>query len=73
MQRNSSKETRNKKVHVGFEVLKAVIMKSTIIWDLTLCIPLKVNRRFGGTYLFHLKGRRISRARTSIKACHLLP
>jgi hypothetical protein len=31
--------------HVGFEVLTAVVMKSSILWDITPCIPLKVNRR----------------------------
>jgi hypothetical protein len=45
--------------YVGFEVLTAVIMKSTIFWDITLCSPLSVNRRFGGNIL-----------RSS--ACHLL-
>jgi hypothetical protein len=30
-----------------FEVLAAVVMKSTIFWDITPCSPLKVNRRFG--------------------------
>jgi hypothetical protein len=48
---------------IGFEVLTAVIMKSTIFWDITPCSPLKVNRRFGGTYRLHLQGRKISRAR----------
>jgi hypothetical protein len=33
--------------YVGSEVLTAVVMKRTIIWDTTPCIPLKVNRRFG--------------------------
>jgi hypothetical protein len=33
------------------------------IWDITSCSPLKVNRRFGGTYRLHLQSRRISRAR----------
>jgi hypothetical protein len=28
---------------VGFEVLTAMVMKSTIFWDITLCNPLKVN------------------------------
>jgi hypothetical protein len=26
-------------------------MKSSIFWDITPCTPLKINRRFGGTYL----------------------
>jgi hypothetical protein len=48
---------------VGFEVLTGVFMKSTIFLDVTPCCPLKVNRRLGGTYRFHLQGLRISRAR----------
>jgi hypothetical protein len=42
---------------------QAIIMKSKIFWDITLCSPLKVNRRFGGTYRLHLQGRNISWAR----------
>jgi hypothetical protein len=49
-------------IFVGFEVLTAVVMKSTIFWDITPCSPLKFNRRFGGTYRLHLQGRRISQA-----------
>jgi hypothetical protein len=49
--------------HVEFEVLTAVVMKSTIFWDITPRSPLKFNRRFGGTYCLHLQGRRISRVR----------
>jgi hypothetical protein len=48
---------------VGFEVLTAVVVKFSIFWDITPCSPLKVDRRFGGTYRLHLQGRRISRAR----------
>jgi hypothetical protein len=50
-------------IHVGSEVLTAVVMKSTIFWDITLCSPLSANLRFGGTYRPHLQGRKISRAR----------
>jgi hypothetical protein len=39
---------------VGFEVLTGVVRKRTIFWDITPCIPLKVNRRFGGTYRLHI-------------------
>jgi hypothetical protein len=53
----------NKNCIVGIEILTAVVMKSTIFWDITPCSPLEVNRRFGGTYRFHLQGRRISGAR----------
>jgi hypothetical protein len=45
-------------------------MKSAIFCDITLCIPLKVNRRFGGTYRFHLQSR-ISRAKYQRESkCH---
>jgi hypothetical protein len=43
---------------VGFEVLTAVVIKSIIFWDMTLCSPLSFNRRFSGTYRLHLQGRR---------------
>jgi hypothetical protein len=33
---------------VWFEVLTAVVMKSPVFWDVTLCSLLKANRRFGG-------------------------
>jgi hypothetical protein len=49
--------------YVGFEVLTAVVMKSIIFWDITLCSLLKVNGCFGGTYRFRLQGRRINRVR----------
>jgi hypothetical protein len=41
----------------GFEVLRAVFMKSTIFWDITPYSLLKVNRHFGGKYLIQLHGR----------------
>jgi hypothetical protein len=39
--------------YVGYEVLTAVAMKSSIVWDITSRNPLKVNRNFGGTELLH--------------------
>jgi hypothetical protein len=36
-------------------------MKSS--WDITPCVPWKVNRRFGGRCRLHLRGRRLSQAR----------
>jgi hypothetical protein len=41
-------------------------MKSCTFWDIILCTPLKINRRFGETYHLHLQGR-TSRARTSLQ------
>jgi hypothetical protein len=35
-----------------------VVIKSTIFWDITRCSLLKVNRRFGGAYRLHLRGRK---------------
>jgi hypothetical protein len=43
-------------VGVGFKVLTAVVVKSTVFWDITPCSPLKVKRRFGGTYRLHHPG-----------------
>jgi hypothetical protein len=34
---------RIKKLIVGFEVITAVVMKSSIFWDITPCNPLKFN------------------------------
>jgi hypothetical protein len=44
--------------YVAFEVLTAVVVKGKIFWDITLCSPLSVNGRFGGTYRFYLQGRK---------------
>jgi hypothetical protein len=52
------REGKLRKISVGFEVLTAVVMKSTIFWDITPCSPLSIHRRFGGTYRFHLQGRK---------------
>jgi hypothetical protein len=47
-----------------FDVLTAAVMESTVIWDITPCSPLKVNRRFGRTYRLHVHSRtsRVKRA-----------
>jgi hypothetical protein len=50
-------------IAVGDEVLTAVIMKNSAFWEITLYSLLRINRRFGGTCHFHLKGRRILQAR----------
>jgi hypothetical protein len=39
---------------VGFELVTELrMMSTTICWDIAPCSPLKVNRRFGGTYRLH--------------------
>jgi hypothetical protein len=50
--------SENLRISVGFEVT-AVVMKSTIFWDIMPCSPLSVNRRFGGTYHLYLQGRKL--------------
>jgi hypothetical protein len=48
------------KVHIFFTFEKHVylnrLLKSHIVCDITLCSPVKANRRFGGTYRLHLEG-----------------
>jgi hypothetical protein len=60
-------------IFVGFEVLTAVVMKRTVFWDITTCNPLKVNRRFGGTYRLYVQGRRIRRARNLLSRRYFAP
>jgi hypothetical protein len=52
---------------VSSEVLTAVVIKSTIFWDITPRSLLSVNRRFGGTYRLHLQG-----GKNNFSMCHLL-
>jgi hypothetical protein len=40
---------------VGFEVLTASVNKIAIFCDITLCSPLKISLRFGGTFHIHLQ------------------
>jgi hypothetical protein len=54
-------------LYLGFGVLTAVVMKSLIFWDTTPCSPLKVHRRFGGTYYLHLHCRKYDKQETSVK------
>jgi hypothetical protein len=48
---------------VTWDTTNMTTVKSTIFLDITPCSPLKVYRRFGGTYRFHLQGWKISRTR----------
>jgi hypothetical protein len=41
--------------HLRFGVLTAVIMKYSVLWDITPHSPLKVNQRFGETFCLHLQ------------------
>jgi hypothetical protein len=52
----------------GFEVLTAVVMIISFLWDIGVCNPY-MNRRFGGTYHLHLQGRKSAEQETSVRAC----
>jgi hypothetical protein len=39
------------------------LLSDSVLWDITPCRPLKVNRRFGETFRLHLQARKISRTR----------
>jgi hypothetical protein len=39
-------------------------MNKTIFWDVILCDPLEVQRRFGRMYCFHLQDRRVCQGRS---------
>jgi hypothetical protein len=43
--------TQTNKIYVGFEVLTAVVTKSSIFWYITLHSPLRVNQRFSALHL----------------------
>jgi hypothetical protein len=43
-------------------------MKSYIVWDITSCSPLKVNRRFGGTFASIFRVETQARQETSVKS-----
>jgi hypothetical protein len=49
--------------YVDFEVLRVIVMKGPMFWDMTPCRPLNVNRRSEGTCHLNLQCLRISQAR----------
>jgi hypothetical protein len=59
-------------VLAGIEVPTAVVLKGSVFLDVTKCNPLKVNRRFRGTYRFHLQDGRINQARNQLERVNLL-
>jgi hypothetical protein len=63
----------NNRKDLGFEVLTAVVMKSSIFWDITQCSPLKFSRRSFETSIDFQRttGRYISEDRTLNKIIYL--
>jgi hypothetical protein len=49
--------------HSSFLNASSISMTSSMLWDITPCSSLKVNRRFGRTFRLHFQSRRISQAR----------
>jgi hypothetical protein len=67
----SVKECTKKNSHFvsqPLEVLTVVVMKSSILWDITSSILLKVDRCFRVTCCRHRQGQRISQARSLPRA-----
>jgi hypothetical protein len=51
---------------IGFEVLTAMAMKSSLLWDVTPCSPLKVNGRFEETHRLHHQDQRRNQNQTEL-------
>jgi hypothetical protein len=54
------------KYYERLKAFTAVTMKNVVFWDMALC-RCCVNWRFGGTYRFHLQGRKIREQGTSVR------
>jgi hypothetical protein len=48
---------------IGSEVLRSVIVRGSVFWDITPCKLLKTDRRFARTYCIHPKGQIVSQVR----------
>jgi hypothetical protein len=46
--------TQERNIYLGLEVLTAVVMKSSIFWDVIPCHALKINHCFRGMFDLHL-------------------
>jgi hypothetical protein len=44
---------------MGFEVLTALVVKSSVFWDLTMSDPLNVKISFAGTWRFLRQCKRV--------------
>lgn len=55
-------------VNISFDLLTTVLMKSSIILNVTTCRMVKVNRRFAGRFCLNFQGLRISQGKTQCQA-----
>jgi hypothetical protein len=53
---------------IKFDVLTAVVMKSSVFWDITPYSLLKINQHLRGICYLYLQGRRIRQARSHCEA-----
>jgi hypothetical protein len=65
------RQTPNQDMIPRSDIYKSGINEEYFFWDNTPCRPLKVNRRFGGTYCLHIQGRRRN-CRTNQRESRLL-
>jgi hypothetical protein len=63
----------NCKAPAGFEVLTAVTINSTVMWDLMPRNAVEVQRSFGGKCYLHLQDRRVSQPTSKNKAASTAP
>jgi hypothetical protein len=57
---------------VGVKALTAVVIKSSVFWDITPHSSLKFKRRFGGTLGLYLQCRKISQHEAGSKQNYLM-
>jgi hypothetical protein len=58
----------NKAFYLGYELVTAVVMWSSVFFDITTCSPLKVNQHFVRMCHLQHKGRRINQATNQLEA-----
>jgi hypothetical protein len=51
---------------VGFELVTAMIMKTSVFWYIIPCGLLEVNGYFGGRYRLHLQARIVNQVRKKV-------
>jgi hypothetical protein len=55
------------KKRLEYEVLTAVVIESSVFWDIALCSPLEVTRLFGGRFRLYLESPDYPKQGTNMK------
>jgi hypothetical protein len=63
---------RKRETKVGSEVLATIVIESSVFWDITPCIPLKINPHFGGHVASTFKFRKQGKQEARVKVAALL-